>query len=599
MHRYVVQVPLFTTHLPILVSADMSEQKLSSVEVIKQKSNYLRGSIAQELSDENDFFGKESIQLLKHHGTYQQDDRDARAALKAAGKSGKAYSSMVRIATPGGRLTSQQMLAQLDLCDKLGNTTLRVTTRQALQMHGILKSNLRETIHRINEAQLTTLAACGDVQRNVMCCPGAYTDPAHRQVQELAQAITAHFAPRTRAYYELWIEDPENGQRELVGGGEAAAETEPIYGQQYLPRKFKTGIGFPEDNCIDIYTHDLGLMAIVRDGQIIGYNVSVGGGMGVTPSAKKTFPAIAKRMTFVTPDQVIDVATAIVKVQRDFGNRQDRKIARLKYLIHNWGLEKFKSKVEEYYGAALPDPQSDDVTGVNDHMGWEQQGDGKLFYGLNLENGRIKDDETIQLKAAIREICDTFSPGVRLTAHQSILFTNLDPAAKGDVEGILRRHNVKLTEEISTVRRWSMACVALPTCGLSITESERALPGILDQFEAELAKLGLASEKFTVRMTGCANGCARPYNADIGLVGKAKGRYTVFLGGRRLGNRLNFVYRDLVPAEDLVPTLVPPFIYFKQDRQENESFGDFCHRKGKDDLRGWSERYQAETDAED
>ena len=570
----------------------MAETKLSPVETLKEQSNYLRGTIAEELQDGSECFSKGSNQLLKHHGSYQQDNRDERAVARKAGDSGKTHSMMVRTKVPGGKLTSRQLLAELDLCDELGSATLRFTSRQAMQLHGILKGNLRETIHRINEVQLTTLAACGDVVRNVMGCPAPYSDPLHQQVQGLVEALSQHFAPRTPAYHELWLQDPGTGERELAGG-RTEDDIEPLYGKTYLPRKFKIAVGFASDNCTDIYTHDLGFLAVVRDGEIVGYNVLAGGGMGVTPSNKATFPALAKRLAFVAPSQVFDVAEAVVQVQRDFGNRADRKLARMKYLIHNWGLDKFKAKVEEYYGTSLPAPHPDDVTGFNDHLGWDDQGDGKCFYGLNIENGRIQDNEQTQLKSALREICRSFEPGIRLTSHQSILLTDLDPAAKSELEQVLRRHRVRLSEETSTVRRWSMACVALPTCGLAITDSERALPGIIDQLEAELAKLGLSGEPFTVRMTGCPNGCVRPYNSDIGLVGKAVGRYTLFLGGRLVGDRLNFVYKDLVPAAEIVPTLVPLMVYFRQARSAGESFGDFCHRKGKDDLTAWAEQYQA------
>jgi sulfite reductase (ferredoxin) len=285
----------------------------------------------------------------------------------------------------------------------------------------------------------------------------------------------------------------------------------------------------------------------------------------------------------------------VIKVQRDFGNRADRKTARLKYLIHNWGLEQFKSKVDEYFGSVLPEPHPADVHGFDDHIGWHEQGDGKLFYGLNVENGRIQDHDEFRLKTALREICRTIKPGIRLTAHQSILFTDVAPGDRERLESILRDHGVKLSEEISNVRRWSMACVAWPTCGLAITESERALPGIIDQLEVELAKLGLSSETFTLRMTGCPNGCARPYNCDIGLVGKAVGKYTIFAGGRLLGDRLNFNFRDMVPADEVVPTLVPLLAYFKQDRQEGETLGDFCHRKGRDELLAWTDAFAAQN----
>jgi len=554
-------------------------EKLSAVEQIKEQSDYLRGQIQDELADENDHFGKESIQLLKHHGTYQQDDRDLR------GKNGKVYSFMVRTAVPGGKMTSEQLLAELDLCDEVGNSTLRITTRQGLQLHGILKENLWKTIHRINEVQLTTLAACGDVKRNVMCSPCPYkNDPVYDQMQDLADRIAAHLQPRTPAYHEIWIKDEATGDKHVIEHGASSKEVEPVYGPTYLPRKFKVAIGLPGDNSTDVYTNDIGLLAICQDWQIIGYQVLVGGGFGTTPSAKKTFPAIALPMCFVSPTQVIDVATAIVKVQRDFGNRADRKVARLKYLIHEWGLDRFKQKVEEYYGAQLQPPQPVHVTGHNDGMGWQEQGDGRWFYGLNVENGRIKDEGDYRLKSALREVCNTLAPPLRLTPHQSIIFCDLEKADRQRLSEIFSKHGVPLTEETTSVRRWSMACPALPTCGLAITESERIMPGMVDQLEAELDKLGLAKETFTTRMTGCPNGCARPYNADIGLVGKTKEKYTIFLGGRLEGDRLNFVYKDLVPEKEIVPTLVPVLEYFKEAGQEGETFGDFCYRIGAEEL---------------
>ncbi len=417
-------------------------------------------------------------------------------------------------------------------------------------------------------------------------------------MQEMAEQIASHFAPRSTAYHETWLTDPDSDEKTLVGGGSNGHEVEPIYGSSYLPRKFKTAIGLPGDNCVDLYCNDLGLLAVCENWNIVGYNVLVGGGQGVTPSAKKTFPALAKRMAFILPEQVLDVAAAIIKVQRDFGNRADRKVARLKYLIHDWGLEKFKAKVEEYYGQSLPAPSPEDVRGFDDHLGWNEQGDGRHFYGLNVENGRLKDEGQYRMKSAVRKICQEFSPGVRLTSHQSILFTDLEPEQRDEVPRILREHGVPLSEEISNVRRWSMACPAMPTCGLSITESERALPGMIDELEAEMAKLGLSSEEFTIRMTGCPNGCARPYNSDIGLVGKTKGKYTIFLGGRKLGDRLNWVYKDLVPAEEVVADLVAVLAYFKSDRETGETFGDFCHRKGADDLIAWTDQYAEQQMAE-
>lgn len=569
--------------------------KVSPVEKFKQSSYYLRGDIPEELVDENAFFGKGSIQLLKHHGSYQQDNRDERKAARADGR-GKAYSMMLRTVVPGGKFTSEQLLAELDLCDEVGNTTLRITTRQALQLHGILKSDLKKTIRRINEVQATTLAACGDVNRNVMCCPAPFrNNPIYTQMQEMADQLSQHFMPRTKAYHQLWLTDEETEEKELVGGTTNPFEVEPIYGDVYLPRKFKMGIARPEDNCIDVYSQDLGLLAICKDDKIIGYNMLVGGGFGTTPTAKKTFPALGKPLAFVTPEQVIDVATAVVKVQRDFGNRADRKNARLKYLIHNWGLENFREKVEEYYGQTLETARPLSVTGFDDHLGWHEQGDGKWFYGLNVENGRIKDEGAFMLKTALRQICHRLNPPLRFTSHQNILFTDIETDQKAEIEQILDEHGIPRTEAISTVRRWSMACPAMPTCGLAVAESERALPSIMDQLEAGLKKMGLENEVFTTRMTGCPNGCARPYNSDIGLVGKTLGKYTILLAGRREGDRLNRIYQDLVPSEEVAATLLPLFAYFKQDRQDGESFGDFCERKGFDDLR---ENTQSDTQTE-
>lgn len=587
-------------------------EKLSPVEIAKAKSNYLRGDIPEELVDGNDFMGKESVQLLKHHGTYQQDDRERRAEARSDGAAPKAkfYSFMVRTAIPGGRLTSDQLLAELDLCDEVGNTTLRITTRQGLQLHGVLKSNLQRTIRRINEVQLSTLAACGDVKRNVMCTPCPYNgDPVHEQMFALAGELVKQLNPRTRAYHQIWLKDGETGESIDVG---AVAEPpkllagrpmpnddvlEPIYGKTYLPRKFKLAVGLPGDNSVDVYANDIGLLAICENWNVVGYNVVVGGSFGVTPSAKKTFPAVAIPLCYIDAQRVVDLCIAIVKLQRDFGNRADRKIARMKYLINDWGIERFRSKAEEYFGDSLEPLRPVHVHGFNDGMGWHEQGDGNLFYGLNVENGRIKDTETMRLKTALREICHTFRCPIRLTPHQSIIFCDIDPVDRARLEEVLRKHGVPLTEDYTTVRRWAMACPALPTCGLAVTESERVMPQIIDELEVELKNLGLENEVFTTRMTGCPNGCARPYNSDIGLVGKTKDKYTILLGGRVLGDRMNFIYKDLVPTSEVVPTLAPVLRYFKESRQNSESFGEFCHRLGKDALLAECDHTPPATDA--
>lgn len=564
----------------------MSEEtKWSKIETLKVESRQLRGTIAEEIRADIDHICEDNANLLKNHGTYQQDNRDLRHEKNPDGTpKGKAYSFMVRTRIPGGKVTTEQFLTELDLCDRFGNGTLRITTRQGFQLHGVLKGNLKQTIRAINDIKLTTLAACGDVERNVMSCPAPIKNNRVRdQMQEMAYRIAEHLRPRTTAYYEIWLTD-ENGEQTNVAAPFQAVD-EPIYGTNYLPRKFKTGLALPEDNCIDIYTQDLGFLAIVENDGIVGYNVLVGGGMGVTPSAKKTFPALAKVMAFVTPDQVIAVAEAVVKVQRDFGNRADRKIARLKYLIANWGIEQFKAKVEEYYGQPLATPRPVDVTGVDDHIGWHEQGDGKWFLGINVENGRIKDEGDLRIKTGLRAILSKYRMDTRLTALQGVILCDIAAKDRADIDRLMKEHGMKGADELTLLRRYSIACPAWPTCGLAVTESERALPGILDEMEAELAKLGLLGERISVHMTGCPNGCARPYTPDIGLVGKAAGeKYTLFLGGNTEGTRLAFIYDDSVPKEELTPKLVPLFAYYKASRKNGESFGDFCFREGKDSL---------------
>lgn len=564
----------------------MSEEvKLAKEEHVKADSRQLRGTIADELALAADHFCDDNIKILKHHGTYQQDNRDARHEKNADGTPrGKSFMFMVRTRIPGGKVTAAQFLAELDLCDRVGNGTLRITTRQGFQLHGVIKSHLKETIRTINQIQLSTLAACGDVERNVMCCPAPYKNNRVRaQMQDMADRIAEHLKPRTTGYHEIWVTD-ENGEK--INAAETFQPVEePIYGATYLPRKFKTAIALPDDNCVDVYTNDLGFLAIVEDDNIVGYNVLVGGGMGVTPSAKKTFPALAQKMAFVLPDEVVAVAEAVVKVQRDFGNRSDRKIARLKYLIHDWGVGRFKAKVEEYYGAALAAPRPIDVTGVDDHVGWHEQGDGNWFLGINIENGRIKDEGPLQIKTGLRAVLSRYQMPTRLTPLQGVILCDIAPGDRAGIDQLLRQHGIRGADELTLLRRYAIACPAWPTCGLAVTEAERVLPGILDEMEAELARLGLLGERISVHMTGCPNGCARPYTPDIGLVGKAAGeKYTVFLGGNVEGTRLAYIYRDTVPREELLPVLAPVLALFKAERHPGESFGDFCHRQGKEVL---------------
>ena len=581
---------------PWLKKRRASAAKPTAVEVAKTASNYLRGDIAKELADGAPGFGKPSIQLLKNHGTYQQDDRETRKAVDGK-KSERQISFMIRTCVPGGKLTAEQLLAAIDMGDELGNGTIRLTTRQSIQHHGVVKGELKEFMQRVHDNHLTTLAACGDVERNIMCCPAP--DPREprprRRCRPSSTSWPSTSPPRTRAYYEIWLTDPDTGEKTLAGGNAEEAVVEPIYGPTYLPRKFKTAFALPEDNCTDVYANDLGFIVVHEDGKILGYNVLAGGGMGVTPSAAKTFPALAKRLGFVPPEDVLAIAEAIVKVQRDFGNRSDRKVARLKYTIHTMGLENFRAKVEEYFGKPLAPCHPADVHGFDDHIGWHEQGNGKFFYGLNVENGRVHDTGDFRLKTALRKILREIKPGVRITAHQSLLFTDLTVTDRERIATILHDHGVKTSEEISTLRRWSMACVALPTCGLAVAESERVLPGLIDALEPEVTKLGLAHDAFTLRMTGCPNACARPYNSDIGIVGRTLGKYTIFLGGRLLGDRLNEHYKDVVPFEDLCREITAVLACYKAERKPAETLGDFCHRKGVDGVRTWADEWLAGT----
>lgn len=544
---------------------------LSPVESIKANSNHLRGKIADVLAGPEDHFSEDEKQLLKFHGSYQQEDRDARKNRSKAGV-GKHYMFMVRAKMPGGKLTAKQYLAVDDIAERCANGTVRITTRQGIQLHGIVKSHLKETIAGINECLLTTLGACGDVSRNVMACPAPLADEPRRVMQKLADEISEHLAPRSRAYYEIWLNGNNAG-----GSGE---EYEPIYGKVYLPRKFKVGLGLADDNCIDIYAQDLGFLAIVEGGKLLGFDVLVGGGMGRTNGKPGTFAALGKHICFVPPDEAVSMAESVVKLYRDHGNRADRKRARIKYLVADWGVEKFREVLATYAGKPLVMPKEPPITGVDLHVGWHEQGDGKLFLGLSIENGRIKDDGAFRLRSGLRAIAERFNPTMRATAQQDLLICDIDPANKPAIEALMDEYGIPHPDRVAKVRQWSMACPAIPTCGLAITESERTMPGLIDQLDAKLTELGLSEETISVRMTGCPNGCARPYQSDIGLVGRSGDKYTLFLGGATLGTRLNFEAADLVKQGDIVTRLTPLLTEFKEKREAGESFGDFCHKLG-------------------
>jgi sulfite reductase (ferredoxin) len=543
----------------------------SAVETVKENSRALRGTIAAELAGDSDKFNEADKGLLKFHGSYQQEDRDARKARKGAGL-GKFHIFMVRCKIPGGRVTAEQYLALDDLTGRYANGTLRITTRQGIQFHGVLKRNLKATIAGINATLLTTLGACGDVNRNVMACPAPLPGP-RQQLQAAAAHLAAHFAPRTRAYHEIWLDGQpaEDGQ-----------DPEPIYGKAYLPRKFKIGMGLPDDNCVDIFAQDLGLLAIVESGRVVGYNVLVGGGMGKSHGNEKTFPYLGKPICHVAAEEYLSIAEATVKLFRDHGNRADRKRARIKYVVHDWGVERFRAVLSEYFGRALPPARDFEITGVDPHLGPHPMGDGKWWYGVSVENGRIKDEGALRLRTGLRAIVERFRPALRTTPMQDILVCGLSSADLPVLEAMLDEHGIPRPGQVSATRRHSLACPAIPTCGLAISEAERILPGILDELESELRALGLAEAKLAVRMTGCPNGCARPYQSDIGLVGRSGDKYVVYVGGRIQGDRLSFELRDLTPRGEIVSTLRPLLRRYRDEREGDESFGEYCHRLGPD-----------------
>lgn len=540
---------------------------MSDVEKIKDASRGLRGTLAQELNNDAAHFSDDAQVVLKFHGSYEQDDRDQRRALKKAGQE-PGYSFMTRSRIPGGVLTAEQYLVHDDLAERFANRTLRLTTRQTIQLHGVLKGDLRSTIRSLNDALVSTLATCGDVNRNVLSCPAPLPQRLRDEALGVARRISDHLLPRTRAYHEIWIDG------ELTGGGEP--EPDPIYENRYLPRKFKTAIAFPDDNCTDIYSNDLGFL-IVHDGdRLTGFNVLVGGGFGQTHGKEDTYPRLADPLAFVTPNQVLDVATAVVLTQRDFGNRENRKRARLKYLIDDRGLEWFRGEVEKRLGWELTPPAPINVTDTHDHLGWHEQGNGEWFYGVFIENGRIRDTT----RTALRRVVEQYRFGVRLTPQQNLLLTNIPEKQRPEIERILSDQGVRDLTSIATVRRFAMACPALPTCPLALAESERALPGVIDLLEIELKNFGLADVPFAVRMTGCPNGCARPYTADLAFVGRSLDKYVVYIGGNLEGTRLNQTYADLVPRAQLVETVRPLLERFARDRNPDERFGDFWNRVG-------------------
>ena len=551
-----------------------------NVEEIKAESRALRGTIQESLAADTSHFSEDEYQLLKFHGTYQQDDRDQRAARKAQNQD-KAWMFMVRSKLPGGDLTAAQYLEHDKIARELGNGTLRISTRQGFQTHGVLKGDLKECVRRINESGVTTWGACGDVVRNTIAAAAPIADPAHRDAQRLAKEISQAFLSRSTAYADIWLND-EKLAVDPVGMSSRSSETdtpeEPIYGKQYLPRKFKIAIAIPPRNDVDVYANDLGFIAQVEAGEVKGYTVAVGGGFGMTHGKQDTYPVLAKPLGYVQRDQVIQTAVAVVTVQRDFGNRTDRKRARLKYLIDEKGIEWFRQEVQARLPFSLQPSKEVRWDTVSDLLGWHPQGDGKLFCGIWVQEGRIKDDEGVNTRSAFAKIAQEFGFPVRLTTNCNLIFYNIDPAQKPAVDKILVEHGIQRPEDLTPVRHLAQACVGLPTCGLALAESERAFPGVLDKIEEVMADLGLSEEPILIRMTGCPNGCARPYNADIAFVGRGPGKYAFYVGGSLTGERLVGLQQKSLPIAEIPGRVRELLEGFIRDRYQRETFSDYWGR---------------------
>jgi sulfite reductase (ferredoxin) len=568
-------------------------RKPSKVEGIKEHSHFLREPMASELLLDTNSFTEDSIQLLKFHGSYQQDNRDNRVKGQE-----KDYSMMLRTRTPGGFVPPQLYLTIDRLSNEYGNQTIRATTRQAFQLHGVLKKNLKATISEIVKNMGSTLSACGDVNRNVMSPPAPFRNrPEYEHAREYANRIADLLTPQSGAYYEIWLDgekvisgeehpDVIAARKRNINGSTIENSPEPIYGTYYLPRKFKICVTVPGDNSVDLFSQDLSLVVITNDrGELEGFNVYAGGGLGRTHNKEETFPRLADPIGYVAKDDVYDAVKAIVATQRDYGDRSDRRHARMKYLLEEWGVEKFRAKAEEYFGKLFEPFKPLPEFKYLDFLGWNEQGDGKLFYGISIQNGRIKDDGNFRLKTALRKIVSKFNLPILLTPSQNVILYDIQPVDRQRINRLLREHGIQKVEGIDPLERYSIACPALPTCGLATAESERVIPGILERIRASLVKVGLPDEHFIVRMTGCPNGCARPYLAELAFVGNGPNTYQVWLGAAPNQTRLATVYLEKMHIDDLETTLEPVFTLFKKERQSGESFGDFCDRVGLEAIR--------------
>ncbi|MDF2963833.1 MAG: sulfite reductase [Paenibacillus sp.] len=547
----------------------------SEVEEIKRRTNYLRGSLAETLEDViTASIPEDDNRLMKFHGSYMQDDRDLRNERHKQ-KLEPAYQFMLRVRAAGGVVTPDQWLMMDRIAQKYANGTIRLTTRQSFQLHGVIKWNMKKTIREVNDAMLSTLAACGDVNRNVMCNPNPYQSEVHSEVYEWACRISDHLDPRTRAYHEIWLD----GEK-VIDSLDIAVEQEPIYGPVYLPRKFKIGMAVPPSNDVDVFSQDLGFIAIIEDGSLKGFNITVGGGMGMTHGDPLTYPQVAQVIGFCTPEQVVDVAEKTVTIQRDYGDRSVRKHARFKYTIDDRGIDWFINELSNRLGWKLQEARPYYFEHNGDRYGWVKGSNGKWHFTLFIQNGRVKDEDNYLLMTGLREIAKVHNGDFRLTPNQNLIIGNVSSQKKKKIEELIKEYGLSDGAYHTALQRNSMACVALPTCGMAMAEAERYMPELLNKIEPMLEEAGLREEDIVIRMTGCPNGCARPMLAELAFIGKAPGKYNMYLGGGFAGNRLNKLYKENIGETEILESLKPIIAQYAKERREGEHFGDFVIRAG-------------------
>ncbi|WP_151089240.1 NADPH-dependent assimilatory sulfite reductase hemoprotein subunit [Hymenobacter baengnokdamensis] len=548
--------------------------KLSEVEHVKIASRYLRGTLVDSLANRlTGALNPDDTHLIKFHGSYQQTDRDLDSERKQQ-KLEPLFSFMIRVRVPGGVASARQWQRMDALADAYGNGTLKLTTRQTFQLHGVLKRNLPAAIQGFNEVQMDSIAGCGDVNRNVMCNTNPHESAVHHQVYELAKTISAHLTPRTTAYREIWLDGSLQETTEAV-------DDEPIYGHTYLPRKFKIALALPPYNDSDIFSNDIGLIAIEENGQLLGFNVAVGGGLGMTFGLPETYPRLADIIGFVPTAEVVEVCEKIVTIQRDWGNRENRKLSRLKYTIDRVGLPAFVAELHQRLGYELTPARPYQFHSSSDAFGWTESPGGLAQLVLFVEGGRVLDRPGYRLKSALREISSFHTGEFRLTGNQNLILANIEPQYRARIQAGLEENGcAPKAEQLTRLRRDALACVALNTCSQAFAEAERYLPQLLDKLDAVIRAHDLADAGILIRMTGCPNGCARPYLGEIGLVGRAPGRYNLYLGADHAGERLNKLYREMLDEEGIIRELTPIFAAYAAQRQAQEGFGDFVVRQG-------------------